>query len=114
MGLIIDIYRSADRTSDCTLGGLSSTATRLCLVNVEGPFNPSPGSPAAWLESHRNGIVRIVPAVFQYGAWAKGEAHYMMGGNYGATADSRMADACERLTGAQWYGAVAIHDRCEG
>lgn len=116
MGLIISVYRNADlRFGDCTNGGISSRAAELCLVNVDGPFDPRPGLPAAILQSHHKGILRIVPAELDEstGRWSVAPGWFMMGGNYGATSDSRFYDACQRLTGARFYGAVPIHDRQE-
>lgn len=106
MGLRIYVYR--DAFGDCTNGGISSRANQLTLVNVSGPSEPDDTAPAAILESHVRGCLRIVPQVLKdAGAWA------MMGGNYGATSDSRFPEACARLLGHRFNGAVAIHDRTE-
>jgi hypothetical protein len=37
----------------------------------------------------------------------------MDGGNFAATSDSRFNEACRKLLGHDFYGAVAIHDRVE-
>jgi hypothetical protein len=115
MGLIVQVYRGA-RGSDCTMGGISSQATELCLVNVSGPFKPRDGVPAAMLGTGRMfGRLRIVPAVKNdAGEWVEDSRCLMMGGNYAATSDSRFSDACAKLLGQSFYGAVAIHDRYEG
>lgn len=105
MGLIVNVYRTAG--PDCTMGGISADANRLCLVNVPGPFNPSHDAPAAHLQSHVLGCLRIVPD-------GCNGRHMMMGGNYAATSDSRFSKACRDLLGHDFYGAVAIHDRYEG
>jgi hypothetical protein len=118
MGLIVQIYHGA-RGTDCTLGGISSRAIALCLVNVDGPFDPSESAPAAMLvKGNLRGTVRIVPAVkVEISSGDMPEyttpGRPMMGGNYAATSDSRFSDACEKITGATFYGAVAIHDRYE-
>ena len=107
MGLIVYIYRDR-QLGDCTNGGISATADRLTLVNVPGPSEPDETAPAAILESHAPGCLRIVPQELKdLGAWP------MMGGNFAHTSDSRFAGACERLLGHWFYGAVAIHDRTE-
>jgi hypothetical protein len=119
MGLHIDVYRSADRSGDCTAGGISGRHPELCIVNVNGPSDPTDKAPAALLvPGNLPGTLKIVGAV-------KNEAgDYvpltypnatgpMMGGNYGATSDSRFSEACERLLGHRFYGAVPIHDRFE-
>jgi hypothetical protein len=118
MGLLITVLRGSRNgcVSDCTMNGISSNAMELCLVNVEGPFEPRDGIPAAMLVvGNMRGTLRIVPAMKNdAGEWVKDSRWYMMGGNYAATSDSRFDDACEKLLGHTFYGAVAIHDRCEG
>ena len=110
MGLLISVYRSADGY-DCTNGGVSSRYSRLTLVNVEGPLEPSEDAPAAWLVNHPTvkGVVYIVcedPATSKN--W------HMFGGNFGATSDSRFCDAMRKMTGCEsWHGAAKIHDRYE-
>jgi len=112
MGLHIDVYRSP--LGDCTRNGISSKANGLVLVNVNGPFNPSPDRPAAMLIAGlAPGTVRIVPAQSDNGIWKPVPDWTMMGGNYGGTSDSRFSHAVEKLLGHHFYGAVAIHDRIE-
>lgn len=116
MGLLIDVFRSAGM--DCTNGGVSSKHDTLCVVNVDGPFQPLPGRPAVLLESHVAGCLRIVPAFLtEKGEWRPAREqtghNSMMGGNFGATSDGRFAAACLALLGRYFYGAVAIHDRTE-
>jgi hypothetical protein len=115
MGLYVSVYRDARDDYDCTLGGISSQATQLCLINVSGPSQNSIDAPAAILESHVKGCLRIVPAELdEHGNWVPKKGWYMMGGNYAATSDSRFSEACEALLGHRFYGAVAVHDRNEG
>lgn len=106
MGLIVSVMRNADGR-ECTNGGVSSKAAKLCVVNVEGPFDPSEKYPAVRLELSSANALRIVPVVEGAQPW------FMMGGNYAATSDSRFNEACKRLLGHGFYGAVAIHDRVE-
>lgn len=106
MGMIVSIYRHASR--DCTNGGVSSKVNGLCLTNVDGPFTPNDEYPAARLESHYSGILRIVPEAKSAGTGP------MFGGNFAATSDDRFSRKCEQLSGGRFYGAVAIHDRWEG
>lgn len=110
MGLIIGVYRDASG-SDCTLNGVSSRHANLTVVNVDGPFEPTPERPACWLvKGNLPGTVKIV--VVEPGTDGKWS---MMGGNYGGTCDSRFNRAVERITGqTQCYGPVPIHDRYEG
>lgn len=106
MGMIVSVYRS--HLGDCTNEGISSTAQKLCVINVPGPFSPQPDMPAAKLERHMPGALRIVPVDRP----ARGVGP-MFGGNYASTSDSRFSEACRQLLGADFYGAVAIHDRFE-
>lgn len=110
MGLIISIYKDSSSSYDCTNGGVSSRHTSLTLVNVDGPFEPTPERPACWLvKGNVPGSAKIViaePGTDQ--KWS------MMGGNYGGTSDSRFNRAVERITGQlQCLGPVPIHDRYE-
>ena len=62
MGMIVHVYRDADpRASDCTRRGISSRFHRLCVVNVDGPFQPDGEMPGVRLESHVRGALRLVP-----------------------------------------------------
>lgn len=104
MGLHIYVYR--DSLGDCTNHGVSAKSDQLCVINIDGPFEPSDEYPAVILDSHGPGILRLVPPDHK-------DKWYMAGGNYGATSDSRFSEACETLLGHRFYGAVAIHDRYE-
>ena len=112
MGLIVEVYRGA-REYDCTNHGISSMYNELCLVNVDGPFEPSATVPAAILDSHYPGCLRIVPAMKTALGWVPYNEQPMFGGNLGYTSDSRFPEACEKLLGHTFYGAVKIHDRFE-
>lgn len=110
MGMIISVYRDADRV-DCSANGLSRQFDRLCVVNVPGPFEPGPDLPAFELVKsdvfgkHEYRSVKLVP---------EGETRWtMFGGNYGSTSDSRWGKAIEDLIDIRFYGAVPIHDRIE-
>lgn len=114
MGLIINVYRATQSgifaDADCTMNGISRRFNQICLVNVEGPFEPREDCPAAYLAKTPYGHAKIVPA----GADGEIETRWtMMGGNYGATSDSRFNQAIEKLTGRPFYGALPIHDRIE-
>lgn len=113
MGLVISVYKNP--LGDCTLNGISSKVIDLCIVNIEGPWTPCPSAPAALLvKGYMPGTARIVPAVINdKGGYSPDPRWCMMGGNYGATSDSRFHEAVNLLTGAASYGAVPIHDRIE-
>lgn len=111
MGLTVYVYRSD--LGDCTNGGISSRAGSLCLINVEGPSEPSDLAPAALLMPHSptgKPYARIVPAGPD-GEPAPG--WWMMGGNYAASSDSRFREAVDATLGHAFYGAIPIHDRQE-
>lgn len=116
MGLMVDVFRASEHY-DCTNKGISSKAHYLCLVNVEGPFNPDQSRPAAMLvKGNGPGLVKIVPAMpdgNRIGHWIPRPEWCMMGGNYASTSDGRFHEAVRRIIGAQSYGAVPIHDRIE-
>jgi hypothetical protein len=101
MGLIAYVYRNGPQ------GQLNAiSADRVCIVNIEGPFEPTENCPAVELVAgHLYGTARIVVA---------GDRHRgSMGGAYVATSDSRFNQAVEKITGGYFYGAVALHDRFE-
>lgn len=121
MGLTVSIYRKAPADKpgallqldgDCSNGGVSSRVARLTLVNVAGPFEPTPDAPAAYLvKGNVAGSVKVVPAD---ATGAMDTRWLMFGGNYAGTSDSRFGEAVEALGGAWHSGPVAIHDRYEG
>lgn len=128
MGIRVSVYRfmfdaqdsmfepEPDRfgARDCTRDGISSRATHLTVVNADGPFEPYSNAPAVLLVNHYADALSLVPAQRnEKSEWEPVPGWHMAGGNYGATSDARFGEACERLTGKGFYGAVAIHDRKE-
>lgn len=122
--LHVSVFRRTCRLfgdNDATNGGISRAAEQLTLVNVEGPayIQPSDEFPAAMLVKHTpfgdidgRRMVRVVPAELVDDEW-KPLRGSMFGGNYAACSDSRFGQAVRDLLGAEFYGAVAIHDRFE-
>ena len=107
MGLIVSVYTNKSRDMDCTNNGVTNRFTRLCVDNVEGPFDPSDDCPAVVLtKGYMDGTAMLVPLE------TRGK-HSMFGGNYASTSDSRFGRAVEKITGNRFYGAVAVHDRVE-
>jgi len=111
MGLVISVCREVE-TGDCTAGGISGRHGRLTVVNIDGPFDPTPDAPAvALIDGHRPGDKILVPVISNGVAYQRvspeGFTGPMFGGNFGATSDSRFG----RATGI--YGAIPIHDRFE-
>ena len=111
MGMYVSVYKNVEFGNDevdCTNGGITSRYNRLCLTNVEGPWEPGDDAPAAKLmPGNLPGTLKIVPDEVANN-W------HMMGGNYAATSDSRFTEACKNLLDGKFYGAVPVHDRVEG
>lgn len=117
MGIHVSVYRQVPYGNDfldgvdTTLGGESSYSKGFTVVNADGPFEPCDDYPAAELVMAEpiggRKILRLIP-VSKKGKWT------MFGGNYAGCSDSRFSDLCDKLLGASFYGAVAVHDRVEG
>lgn len=102
MGLLVSIYRD-DYDSEMNV---FYGKTKLVLVNVEGPFEPSADAPAAKLVQGYGKTAIIIPAENDF------EGVQMNGGTFASTSDSRFQRAVEGLVGVSHF-AVAIHDRRE-
>lgn len=99
MGLIVSIYRD-DYDSDHNLfHGVRSVV----VVNVPGPFEPTPERPAARLTRNALGSVVLVPDESP----GEGLTPFMFGGTFAASSDSRFRQE------VGMYGAVPVHDRVE-
>jgi hypothetical protein len=119
-GLRLTVYRAAGQP-DCTLGGVTSMAGNVTITMIReiGPglkateyavpeesqvFTPAPDAPEVVLvirnRPGRDPWVHLQPA--ENPGW-----HYMHGGNYAGTSDSRWG----KISGAD---LVAVHDRHEG
>lgn len=118
--MIVEIFKNP-MFKACSLNGISEHHDKLTLVNVPG-FRvqwPSPAmeemslreAPAAMLDSHVSGIVRVVPAVRSGDRWIVAPGQWSNGGAFVHTSDSRFLDAVTALVGFRFYGAVALHDR---
>ena len=103
--MIASVFRDDDR--DFSNGGVSSRTRRVCITNVEGPFEPSAEYPAVRLERNVFNSVRVVPESIPDGR------PVMFGGCFVHTSDSRFSRAVELILGQRFYGAVALHDRVE-
>lgn len=109
--LVAHIFRTP-LYADCSNGGISARCDRVTIVNCDGPdIMPTEDAPAVRLDK-RADVLRLVPVVWNGVEWVTAGWH-MFGGTYVATSDSRFADACRRVLGARFYGAVALHDRTE-
>ena len=115
--LPIYVYRCS--RVDCTLGGISSKYDQLLIACPDGHVEiDSENVPEnfAMVEMRKPfGLMDAIPTIYPAEINENGEIvkrggkWWMMGGNYGATSDSRFS----RLINGM-YGAVAIHDRYEG
>jgi len=108
MGMIVHVYR--DSFADCTNGGVSSQYDGLCVVNVDGPFDPCDKYPAAKLVDDApmgRPYPKIVPLdLLESNKWV------MFGGNLANASDSRWRIAVEKSGGGP-AGALPIFDRVE-
>jgi hypothetical protein len=108
MGMIVYVSRSAE-FGDCSLNGISASHNRLCVVNVDGPFEPSDDCPAVVLKPSNLGARRALPKLVP----EEDQDNWTMdGGNYAGTSDSRFCEAVERICGIR-ADIVPIHDRIE-
>lgn len=119
MGIIANVYRQIDsahpngttKMVDCTNNGWSSNFNTVCVVNAEGPFDPSPSCPAVILVRHRtmNRIHAVLQQHDREGKWT------MMGGNFLHSSDGRFCKLARSLLDGDdpFTGAIPIHDRIE-
>ena len=104
MGMLAHIYDSP--LGNCSNKGLSSKFKEVCVINVEGPFDPSPDAPAVKLVKRDHGNIVCIPVGLE-DKWT------MFGGAYVSTSDSRFNDAVRKLSGYAHGFPVALHDRVE-
>lgn len=109
MGLIAEILKEKDSNSDCSLNGISNRFKSVCIVNADGPFEPTEDIPGVEIIKGygSKNTVRAVPLEIPKGR------HSQFGGCFIATSDSRFTELIENITGQDFYGAVALHDRLE-
>lgn len=103
MGMLVHVLRNS--LGDCTANGVSSKVKSLCVVNVDGPFDPDETHPAVELVEGPNNTARLVPV-------ADKEKWVMFGGNYATTSDSRFGKNTFEMFGYP-IDAVKIFDRIE-
>jgi hypothetical protein len=111
MGIIIHVYRAPD--GDFTNGGISGRVKTLTVVNVEGPFEPTPDRPAVILTTGPLGHPIIVPVREPVETPDIELIGPMFGGNLADTSDSRWGRAVRNIAGRYSSTAVPIHDRFE-
>src|SRR4029077_1556808 len=104
MGLLAWVYDSP--LGNCSNKGLSAKYKEVCIVNVEGPFEPKPNTPAVRLIKRKHGNVVCEPVGLD-GKWT------MFGGAFVHTSDSRFHEAVEELSGYRFGFPVALFDRVE-
>jgi hypothetical protein len=104
MGILGHIYDSP--LGNCSNGGVSAKHTQVCVVNVDGPFEPTQDAPAVRLIKLSTGNLVCVPVGLE-DKWT------MFGGAYVCTSDSRFTGAVERLSCYNHSFPVALHDRVE-
>lgn len=112
-GLICDIYKHKGRSCSTSAkgAGISENFDEVLLIGPDiAQVFESPELPRVMLKPGFGGAgtVRAVPV----DADGKELGRGMFGGCY-ITGDSRFYEAVEKITGARFYGAVALHDRFE-
>lgn len=109
MGIYADIYDSAAGRDALSVW---PAITKVLVMNADGPFLRRPGEPAVKIVRANGGpgMARAVP-VNNEGDVIGGT---MKGYSFIASSDSRFAECVQRVIGAPFYGAVALHDRREG
>jgi hypothetical protein len=106
MGLSAYVFDSP--LGNCSNKGLSSKFKKVTIVNVEGPFEPSPEAPAVKLMKRVTGNLICMPVeLIDSGKWV------MFGGAYICSTDSRFSEAVQKLSGYDHGFPVALHDRVE-
>jgi hypothetical protein len=107
MGLSAYVFDSP--LGNCSNKGLSSKFKKVTIVNVEGPFEPSPEAPAVKLikREYTGNLICVPVELLDSGKWV------MFGGAYIATSDSRFSEAVQKLSGYDHSFPVALHDRVE-
>ena len=109
-GLTVYIYKNP-AFQHCSNGGISETHDRALLIGPGIPEIFEAGDlPVLELKKgNARGIVKITP----YTPAGAREPWWMFGGAYVCCSDNRVSDAVEAMTGAIFYGAIALHDRQE-
>ena len=107
MGILANLYES--RHGPDARSVLSGNLKGVCVINADGPFDPSVEYPAVRIIGNGPGMCRAVPCeAADQGKWLR------FGGRYIAVSDSRLSACAERACDGPFYGAVALHDRYEG
>lgn len=106
MGLRINIYRDDYRSNRCVFHDVKEVT----LINVPGPFEPTPDAPPAAIVKNGLGNPIIIPDPKTFDL--PSDLFLIAGGAYGGTSDSRFGDAIREL-GSNGYCALPIHDYVE-
>lgn len=134
-GLTVYFFRTPGQ--DCTLGGVSSRHAQGTVTGILEPdpvpggslrlrrldrtalvFAPTDERPAVWLYARVIGgavIWCVIPAMTGDPDATQDQLRmhstlFAMGGNYASTSDSRLS---QNMGVGAFYGALAVHDRCE-
>jgi hypothetical protein len=107
MGLLVTVYYNDDYRA-CAKDGASTWAESVCVMNVDGPFEPDERHPAYVLTRNYYGSPVLVPQ-----DQPEGLIGPMAGGNFAGSSDSRFNQAVSEMAGFNFYGAIPIHDRYE-
>jgi len=108
-GLLLHIFTNPTMRK-CANGGITETHDRAIVVGDGIPeIFPANNMPVLVLKKNPfGGCAHLEPLVND-----RESRWFMFGGAFGHTSDSRFRQAVESITGANYYGAVPIHDREE-
>lgn len=106
MGIIAEIYR-APLMDGCANGGISERVEAVTVVDIDGPFEPTPDRPAVRLVRRHYVGTDFVHAEPVEPVEA-GRIGYMSGGSFIHSCDSRFSDAVGAVG-----RPISLHDRTE-
>ena len=106
MGIVADILRDG-RLGDCSNGGISGRGAAVTIIDIPGPFEPTPERPAVRLVRCQHAGVQYIHAE-PVEPVESGHIGYMSGGTFVHSHDSRF----DKAVGAGGR-PVSLHDRTE-
>lgn len=96
--------------SKCSNGGISEKYDEVYYETDEGIYEVPEDTPN--LVKFEKGAFDTIHAV-PYKDVPEGKVGWSMGGSFVGDSDGRFERAIQKATGSYFYGAVALHDRCE-
>lgn len=118
-GLLCFVYRADGR--DCTNNGATAKAKEVVLMSADGPFEPSPDTPALYMAVWYGRLIACpvdLEKEYPKRRDVRGDCSidhlggFMFGGNYISTSDSRFSD-CFRKRRMEGPYPIPVFDRKE-